>query len=125
MARRPPPKGQVMEPHCPCCGAPVSDALALDNVAWFVGPTMAAIVHCLRRFAGGPLQIEALAGAVYRSDHGGPADGAGAARQAIRRGGPKLRRVGWEVVNLKHARGFVLRKVEREKPPESPPSPGG
>ena len=112
MPRRP-PATEVMEPCCPCCGAAISGAVALDTVGWFAGPTMAAIVHALRRVGGGPLHIEALAGAAYSARHGGPDNGEAAAREAIYRNAHKLHRLGWEVVNLKDARGYVLRKVER------------
>ena len=123
MVRRPPPpKGPVLEPQCPCCGAPISGALALDRVGWFVGPTLAEIVRTLRRAGGGPLPGEALAGAVYRAVDGGPQDGAGAARQAIQRHGHKLRLLGWEVATLPHQNGFALRKAERSGGPETPPS---
>lgn len=106
-----PSPAPVLQPDCPCCGAPMAAAVALDAVPWFVGPTLAAIVRTLRRAGGGPLHIDALAAAVYSRDHGCPINAAGAARQAIRRDQGKLARLGWEVVNLPHAHGFVLRRV--------------
>jgi len=97
---------------CPCCGQPITCAVALTTVEWFVPPTLAQVIRTLERAGGGPLHIDALAGGVWKYDHARPVNAHECVRNAIRRGRDDMKLLGWDVVNIPHAHGFALVRHE-------------
>ena len=99
---------------CPCCNQPITCAVALKTVAWFVPATLAQVVRTLERAGGGPLNIGALTNGVWQSDYARPINAEASVRNAIRRGRVDMKLLGWDVVNIPHAHGFALKRHEGE-----------
>jgi len=99
---------------CPCCNQPITCAVALKTVEWFVPPTLAQIVRTLERAGGGPLNVGALTNGVWKSDYARPINAEASVRNAIRRGRDDMKLLGWDVVNIPHAHGFALKRHEGE-----------